>query len=1079
MPKENTMKIGKKILLGFFIFFLVLVAAAAAVPFLFKGKIIEMTKAEINRSVNAKVDFAGVSLSLLRSFPDFSLSLKGLAVVGVDEFEGIQLIGGEVVDIKLDLMSVISATRPVEIKSIRLKKPDLHILVLEDGRANYDIAKPAPVPAEPATAPAADYSGLKIELDDYSISGGKLIYDDRSLEFFVEAHGIDHRGSGNFTIDIYDLDTYTTIEELTVEYSGIPYLVKANATLSAIFNIDQPNSKYTLKDNDLLVNELKIKGDGYVQLLEGDDIGMDLVFNTPQNDFKSFWSMIPYAYIEGYDEVKADGQFTLIGEVKGVYNGEREEYPAFRFESSVTDGNVQYPSMPLSISSINAQIGVNSPSSDFDDLTVDVPRFSMKLGTNPFSASFNLKTPISDPDVKAEAQGVINLAELSQAFPLEGVQQLSGIINADLRIDSRLSVIEQERYEDVRMDGNLQLRQMNYQSEGLPLVKLNNVQMAFTPRHVRLDDFDAMLGKSDVKASGTIDNILAYFSPQKTMKGKLRVRSKLFDASEWMPAEAEAAAASPASSPQPGSATAPTTAPATESPIFDRFDFSLDAEAKKIVYESYTVSDGVARGNIKPNRLTVSQLSGRIGDSDFLAEGVITNLFKYLFEDGVLGGQLALQSNYFNLNQFMDEEPAAATASSGQSAPGSGGSTPGSTGGTAPSSADEGYGVIPIPPNIDMEMTARIGRVVYTNMTLDNVQGRLLIEDEAVILDGMTARGLGGALAMSGSYDTKDIDNPAFSFKYDLQRLDFQQAFSTFNTFQQLAPIGQFMKGTFSSTMIMDGILGSDMMPKLESLTAEGFLETINAIIEGFTPAQSIGNMLNVDYFTEGIRVTNTRNWFEVQNGVLELKEYDAKLKDINMRIGGTYSLANKLNLKIKARVPRKLLEQNAIGAAASTGFGLLQQQASKIGINIKQSEFVNVLVDLTGDIASPKVGLKLLGMDGEEPLAESAKEDIKSKARDQVDAGKQAAQQAAQKAADKAVDSLKTIAGQKVDQAAEDLKAKAAEAAKDKVGGVLDSAAQKKADELLKGAGKEGADKIKENLEKFNPFGKKKKDGN
>jgi hypothetical protein len=1077
MPKENTMKIGKKILLGFFIFFLVLLAAAAAVPFLFKGKIIEMTKAEINRSVNAKVDFAGVSLSLLRSFPDFSLSLKGLTVVGVDEFEGIQLAGGEVVDIKLDLMSVISATRPVEIKSIRMKKPDLHILVLEDGRANYDIAKPAPVPAEPSTAPAADYSGLKIELDDYSISGGKLIYDDRSLEVFIEARGIDHRGSGNFTIDIYDLVTYTTVEELTVEYSSIPYLVKANATMSAILNIDQPNSKYTLKDNDLLVNKLKLKGDGYMQLLEGDDIAMDLVFSTPQNDFKSFWSMIPYAYIEGYDDVKADGQFTLIGEVKGVYNGEREEYPAFRFESSVTDGNVQYPGMPLSISSINAQISLNSPSSDFDDLTVDVPRFSMKLGTNPFAASFSLKTPISDPEVKAEAQGVINLAELAQAFPLEGVQELSGIINADLRIDSRLSVIEQERYEDVRMDGNLQLRQMNYQGEGLPLVKLNNVQMAFTPRHVRLDDFDAMLGKSDVKASGTIDNILAYFSPKKTMKGKLRVRSNLFDASEWVSTEEEAAAASPAPAPKPSTGSAPATAaaaPAAESPIFDRFDFSLDAEAKKIVYESYTVSNGVARGNIKPNRLTVSQLAGQIGDSDFQAEGVVTNLFKYLFEDGVLGGKLALQSNYFNLNQFMEDEPAAASASGGQSAPGGG--TAGNTGNAPASSASDGYGVIPIPPNIDMEMTARIGRVVYTNITLDNVQGKLLIEDEAVIFDGVTARGLGGALAMSGSYDTKDIDNPAFSFKYDLQRLDFQQAFNTFNTFQQLAPIGQFMKGTFSSSMIMDGTLGSDMMPKLESLTVEGFLETINAVIEGFTPAKSIGQMLNVDYFTEGIRVVNTRNWFEVQNGVLELKEYDAKLKDINMRIGGTYSLVNKLNLKIKARVPRKLLEQNAIGAAASTGFGLLQQQAAKIGINIKQSEFVNVQVDLTGDIASPKVGLKLLGMDGEESLEESVKDEARAQIQGQLEAGKQAAQ----KAADKAVDSLRTIAGQKVDQAAEDLKGRAAEAAKDKVGGVLDSVAQKKAEELLKGAGKEEADKIRENLEKFNPFGKKKKkDGN
>ncbi|HQU58249.1 MAG TPA: AsmA-like C-terminal region-containing protein, partial [Saprospiraceae bacterium] len=517
-----------------------------------------------------------------------------------------------------------------------------------------------------------------------------------------------------------------------------------------------------------------------------------------------------------------------------------------------------------------------------------------------------------------------------------------------------------------------------------------------------------------------------------------------------------------------GVPTAETTATTSESAIFDRFDFSLDAEAKELAYGDYKVKNGVARGNIKPNRLAVNQLSGQIGDSDFSANGVITNLFKYLFEDGVLGGQLELRSNYFNLNQFMAEEE---TTTAGGEAAASGSGTKSGTAETATASSDAGYGTIPDPPNIDLTAKAKIGKVVYTNMVLEDVEGDIDIADEAIVLDGVTARGLGGTMALSGSYDTKDIDNPGFSFKYNLQKLDFQQAFTTLNTFQQLAPIGQYIKGTFSSTMIMDGKLGNDMMPKLESLNAQGFLETINGIIQGFTPAKSLGEKLNVDYFKDDIKVTNTRNWFEIKNGVLELKEYDAKLKDINMRIGGTYSIADQLNLKIKAKVPRKLLEQNAIGAAASSGFNLLQQQASKLGLNIKQSEFVNVLVDLTGSMKDPKVGLKLLGMDGEENLTESVKEDAKAQAKEQLDAGKQVVKQTT----NKAVDSLKTVANKKVDQAEEELKNKATEVAKEKLGTVLDSTAQKKADEILQGAGKEGSDKIKENLEKWNPFGKKK----
>lgn len=1033
------MKIVKRLLLALLILVVLLAGSAVALPFLFKDKLTALAKEEINKNVAAKVDFKGVDLSLLRSFPNFSLELQDYSVEGVGDFEGVRLAGGKSIGFTLDLMSVISSTRPVEVKSVTLEEPNIHVLVLKDGRANYDIALPAEEAADTA-ATEADYSNVVVQLQEYSINNGYLIYDDRSIDVFVDAKNINHQGAGDFTIDVYDLDTYTDIEALTVTQSGITYLKDAHATLDAIFNIEQADSKYNLRDNELAINDLKLTADGFVQLAE-DDINMELAFSSPQNDFKSLLSMVPYAYIEGYEDVKADGKFTLSGNVSGTYNGDREQYPAFRIKSSISEGNVQYPGLPLGIRNINSQVNVNSPSSDFNDLTVDVPRFAFTVGQNPFNGSFALRTPISDPDVKATAKGVINLKELAQAFPVEGIQELSGIINADLRVDTRLSYIEQEQYERVNMDGRLQVNQITYRSEGLPAVQIKDMQMAFTPQNVRLDNFQAQLGKSDIAAQGTIDNILAYFSPEKTMKGNLKVTSNYFLADEWMPAEETAA---------PASAAAPTATEETE--IFDRFDFTLDAGIEELVYDVYTIRKGVARGNMTPNRLTVSQLSGQIGDSDFNASGTILNVFDYLFEDGVLGGNIKLNSRLMNLNQFMEEEEGAAGSST----------------------ETEAYTVIPVPPNIDMTVDANIGKVVYTNMALEDINGRLAIADQAIVLDNVTAHGLGGAMAMSGSYDTKDVDNPTFRFKYDLQKLDFRQAFNTFNTFEQFAPIGKFINGAFSSTLIMDGVLGSDLMPKLESINAEGFLETLNGMITGFTPLQAIGEKLNVDYLKNNINIANSRNWFTIEKGTLTLQEYDAKVKDIAMKIGGTYNITNKMDLDIKAQIPRKLLEQNAIGAAASSGFNLLQKEASKLGLNIQQGEFVNVLINLTGDVQKPNVGLRLLGMDGESSATDAAKDQVKAEAQKAIEEGKKVVKETA----DKAVDSLKTVAAQEAEKARKELEKKAKEEAEKALGNLVDSTKQQQAKDLLDNATKEGADKIKDNLDKWNPFGKKKKDG-
>ena len=80
------MKLVKRILLILFIFLIVLIGLAVALPIIYKDRIVEMTKEEINRTVNAKVEFEDVSLSLFRNFPNFSFLLKNFEITGKDDF---------------------------------------------------------------------------------------------------------------------------------------------------------------------------------------------------------------------------------------------------------------------------------------------------------------------------------------------------------------------------------------------------------------------------------------------------------------------------------------------------------------------------------------------------------------------------------------------------------------------------------------------------------------------------------------------------------------------------------------------------------------------------------------------------------------------------------------------------------------------------------------------------------------------------------------------------------------------------------------------------------------------------------
>lgn len=1012
-------KLLKRILIGVAAFIVLFIGALIAIPFLFKDEIIAAVKQAVNENLNATVDFETVDISLLKSFPSVSIGLKNYAVTGVEEFKDVKLVGGDYFGVTVDFWSAWNFGKvPLNIKSVRLDKPEINVIVLSNGKANYDIAKPS----ADTTTTALEY---QIKLQEYTINQGNILYDDRQGGNYVKIVKLNHSGEGDFTQDVFDLKTRTSIAELTAESGGITYLKKAKTKLDAGFNIDLPNSKYTLKENDLKINDLEMKADGWLALPNANDIEMDLTFSAPQSNFKALFSLIPSAYVAGYENVKVNGTFKLDGFVKGIYSATPERYPAFKISLDVANGDVKYPDLPMGISNINTNLVVNSPASDLDKMQVDISKFSLQIGNNPLEGYFKLRTPMSDPDVDTKIKGVINLGDFARAFPLEGVKTLNGTINADVAARTKMSTIDKGDYANVDMSGDASIESLDYVAEGLPPVRIDAMRLFFTPRNVQVPNFDMKLGKSDLSGNGSIDNILAYFSPDATMKGNFTLRSGYFNADEWMTEEEGTSTPAPAG-----------TQPAAEEDLFNRFDFTLDAAISQLDYDVYQLKDLVVKGNFTPNRLTANELSGRIGESDFSASGVLTNVWNYVFSNETLGGNLALRSNYMNLNQFMTESETPVA--------------------TAPAEAAE---PILVPANIDMRVEAKMSKVIYDNMELTNVNGTLIVANEEVKFTNMTANTLGGSMAINGGYNTQNHEKPKFDFGMKLQQMDFQKAFNTFNTFQAIAPIGQYLQGVFNTELTLSSDLTKDLMPDLKTLTAAGLLQTLNASIKGAAPLEEIGNKLNVDAF-KNLSLKDTKNWFSVKDGAVQLQEFNYKYQDVDMKIGGSHQLAGDMNYRIIAKIPRSKIGKNPLGAAANSGLDFLSKEASKVGLNVDAGEFVNVQINLGGTLKAPKVGFKVLGSEGaattvQEAVVNKVQEEAQKKldeAKAEAEARLEAEKKKLEEEARKKAEAIEAEAKKKLEEEAQ-------------------KAGEKVGEEVKKKAGEEA----KKKLEEINPFKKKK----
>ena len=130
----------KKLLKITVLLFVFIIAAAMAIPYLFKDQIVKKVKEGINENLAAQVNFSDVDISLFRHFPRLALGLDSVYVKGIQQFSKDTLISAKKIDVAVNLLSAISGGT-IQVYSVNLDQPRIHAIVDETGKANWEITK--------------------------------------------------------------------------------------------------------------------------------------------------------------------------------------------------------------------------------------------------------------------------------------------------------------------------------------------------------------------------------------------------------------------------------------------------------------------------------------------------------------------------------------------------------------------------------------------------------------------------------------------------------------------------------------------------------------------------------------------------------------------------------------------------------------------------------------------------------------------------------------------------------------------------------------------------------------------------
>lgn len=591
---KKTMKIAG-ITLGVILLLLLIL------PFAFQGKLAKLVKEEGNKMLNAQFDFRTLNISLLRNFPSASVSLEDFWLKGTGPFENDTLIQAGELTAAVNLFSLFG-DGGYDISRIIVKDTRVHAIVLEDGRPNWDVMKPSPDAETPEDETAQET--FRIKLQKLSVDNLSVVYDDRQGGVFADLSRLEADCSGDFGSDRTVVDLKMETPSLTCRTGGIPLLNKVSLEADMDVDADLAGGKFTLRENMLRLNAIQLNLDGWLaQTKQGMD--MDLRLNTNEVGFKELLSLIPAIYAKDFQDLKTDGKVTLNAFARGSMEG-NTKVPQFEVNLDVKDAMFRYPSLPAGVEKINISALVRNAGGPLDATEISVAPFDFVLAGNPFSLNATVKTPVSDPDFHLTARGKLDLGKVKEVYPLDDMQ-LNGLVQADLELGGRLSMVEKEQFEQMQAKGSLRLNQMKLVLKDMPPVDIQQSVFTFSPRYLQLSETTVNIGKNDLTLDSRFENYLGYALKGSTLKGTLNVSSNHLNLNDFMSVDTTAAVAEvPADTAAMGVIRVP-----------ENIDFQMQAAFRELLFDKMTLTDGkgtllVRNGTVDMRNLSFNTMGGSV-----------------------------------------------------------------------------------------------------------------------------------------------------------------------------------------------------------------------------------------------------------------------------------------------------------------------------------------------------------------------------------------------------------------------------------------------------------------------------------
>jgi hypothetical protein len=300
--------------------------------------------------------------------------------------------------------------------------------------------------------------------------------------------------------------------------------------------------------------------------------------------------------------------------------------------------------------------------------------------------------------------------------------------------------------------------------------------------------------------------------------------------------------------------------------------------------------------------LALSNVSGKVGNSDFRLNGFFKNIITYLlFEGQPLGIESDLQANLIDMDELLS----------------------GNFGGSPDPMENKGSYTFKVSPLVQLSFNCKVKSLKFRRFKANDIKGDLRVKDQLVAANQIKLSTMGGNLELSGIMNARKPNHIELNSVANLQKIAIDSIFYVFEDFGQDFLTYKHLKGDIFAQVNFELALNENLALIPESLTADISTTIRQGQLNRFEPMQRLARYLDGETL-DNLRFSDLKNDIHIENKTIYLPEMEVRSNASNIKVSGTHTFDQHIDYRVVAPMVNKKRKDTdeAFGAIEDDGAG-------------------------------------------------------------------------------------------------------------------------------------------------------------